>query len=163
MKSVSLFCLIALSATSAVRGATPAWPAFRGPNSSGVSTEAKPPIKIGPTNSLLWKIPVPWSPSSPSIADDQIFLTTFADGELQTRCYQRLDGKIAWSRSLKPDKFETYHRTESSPATSSPATDGERLVSYFGTSGLACYDRKGNDQWRHRMPVALSLGGYGTS
>src|SRR5437016_3829085 len=163
MKSVSLFCLIALSATSAVRGVTPAWPAFRGPNSSGVSTEAKPPVKIGPTNSVLWKVTVPWSPSSPCLWGDQIFLTTFAENELQTRCYQRKDGKLAWSRGLKPDKLETYHNTESSPATSSPATDGERVVSYFGSFGLVCYDHKGNELWRHPLPVALSLGGYGTA
>ena len=48
------------------------------------------------------------------------FLTAFADGELQTRCYQRTDGKLAWSRGLKPDKLETYHRTESSPAMATP-------------------------------------------
>src|SRR5438105_2783832 len=163
MKSIRLFCLMAVLAASVVRGATPAWPAFRGPNSSGVSLEAKPPVKIGPTNSVVWKIPVPWSPSSPCLSGDQIFLTTFAEGELQTRCYQRMDGKLAWSRGLKPDKLETYHRTESSPATSSPATDGERVVSYFGSFGLICYDRKGNELWRHELPIALSLGGYGTA
>jgi len=163
MKSFALFCLFAVAAASVARGATPSWPAFRGPNSSGVSTEAKPPVKIGPTNSVLWKIPIPWSPSSPCLWGDQIFLTAFADGELQTRCYQRTDGKLAWSRGLKPDKLETYHRTESSPATSSPATDGERVVSYFGSFGLICYDRKGNELWRHELPVALSLGGYGTA
>ena len=147
----------------ALHGATSSWPAFRGPNSSGVSTDARPPIKIGPTNLVLWKIQVPWSPSSPCIRDEQIFLTTFADNELQTRCYQRADGKLAWSRGLKPDKLETYHGTESSPAASTPATDGERVVSYFGSFGLICYDRKCNELWRHPLPVALSLGGYGTA
>src|SRR5438093_8195334 len=163
MKAATLFCLIAVAAASAVRGATPAWPSFRGPNSSGVSTDAKPPVSISPTNSVLWKIQVPWSASSPCIWDDHVFLTTFVENELQTRCYQRVDGKLAWSRGLKPDKLEMYHRTESSPATSSPATDGDRIVSYFGSFGLICYDRKGNELWRHELPVALSLGGYGTA
>ncbi len=145
------------------RGATPAWPAFRGANCSGVAPDAKPPVRISPTNSVLWKIQVPWSPSSPCIWDDQIFLTTFADNELQTRCYGRGDGKLVWSRGLKVDKLEMYHSTESSPAASTPATDGERVVSYFGSFGLVCYDRKGNELWRHPLPVALSLGGYGTA
>ncbi len=152
-----------VAAVSGAHGSTPAWPAFRGPNSSGVSTEGKPPVRIGPTNSVLWKIQVPWSPSSPCIWDDQIFLTTFADGELQTRCYRRTDGQLAWSQGIKPDKLEMYHRTESGPATSSPATDGERVVSYFGSFGLICYDRKGKELWRHALPLALSLGGYGTA
>lgn len=163
MKPGVLLCLLAATVAASVHGATPAWPAFRGPNSSGVSTDAKPPVKISPTNSVLWKIQVPFSPSSPCISGDQIFLTTFDNGRLQTRCYQRAEGKLAWSRELKPDKLETYHSTESSPATSSPATDGERVVSYFGSFGLICYDRKGNELWRHELPVALSLGGYGTA
>jgi outer membrane protein assembly factor BamB len=163
MKLRALFCVIVAATVSAVHGATASWPGFRGPNSSGVSAEAKPPVKISPTNSVIWKIQVPWSPSSPCIWGDQIFLTTFNVNKLQTRCYQRADGKLAWSREVKAEKLEMYHSTESSPATSTPATDGERVVSYFGSFGLVCYDRKGNELWRHELPVALSLGGYGTA
>lgn len=106
---------------------------------------------------------MPWSPSSPCIWGEQLFLTAFADNELQTRCYQRRDGKLAWSRGVKPDKLEMFHSTESSPAASTPATDGERVVSYFGSFGLVCYDLQGKELWRHPLPTALSLGGYGTS
>lgn len=163
MKPTTLFSSFLVAAACAAHGATPAWPGFRGSNCSGVAADAKPPIRISPTNSVLWKIPVPFSPSSPCIWDDQIFLTTFAENELQTRCYQRADGKLAWSRGLKPDKLEMYHSTESSPAASTPATDGERVVSYFGSFGLICHDRQGKELWRHPLPVALSLGGYGTA
>jgi len=163
MKVLRLIYLISATAAPAVHGATAIWPAFRGPNSSGVAANAKPPIEISPTNLVLWKIQVPWSPSSPCICEDQIFLTTFADNELQTRCYRREDGKLTWSRGVKPDKFEMYHTTENSPATPTPATDGERVVSYFGSFGLVCYDRKGKELWCHPLPIALSLGGYGTS
>src|SRR3954469_220698 len=88
--------VVVANSTLPASGATTSWPGFRGPNSSGVSADAKPPIKIGPTNLVLWKIEVPWSPSSPCILDSQIFLTTYADNELQTRCFQRADGKLAW-------------------------------------------------------------------
>jgi len=150
-------------AAFAADGSTPAWPGFRGLNSSGVAAEGTPPIDISPTNSVLWKVQVPWSPSSPCIWDSQIFLTTFSDNELQTRCYNRQDGALAWSRGLKPDKLEMFHSTESSPAVPTPATDGKRLVSYFGSFGLICYDLKGTELWRHPLPVALSAGGYGTA
>ena len=163
MKPYVLTCLIAGGAAFVAPGATSTWPAFRGQNCSGVSAQAKPPVKIGPTDSVLWKIPVPWSVSSPCIWGEELFLTTYADNELQTRCYSRTDGKLAWCRGIKPDKLEMYHRTESSPATSSPSLDGERVVSYFGSYGLICYDHKGNELWRHPLPVALSLGGYGTA
>ncbi len=163
MKLSSFLLILLTVAASVAQAASPAWPAFRGPNSSGVAMDAKPPIKISPTNSVLWKIQVPWSPSSPCIYGDQIFLTSFAESELQTRCYRRSNGEMTWSGSVKPEKLEMYHSTENSPATPTPATDGERVVSYFGSFGLVCYDRQGKELWRHPLPMALSLGGYGTS
>ena len=141
--------------------ATQNWPQFRGVNGSGVAAGAKPPINITPTNSL-WKIEVPWSPSSPCIWGDQIFLTTFNDGELQTRCYGRKKGDLVWSQVIKPEKLEIFHGTEGSPAASTPATDGSRVVSYFGSFGLICYEMKGKELWKHPMPVADSGGGFGT-
>jgi outer membrane protein assembly factor BamB len=163
MKQKELFCLVIAAVAFTAAGATPSWPAFRGPNSSGVAKAATPPVEISPTNSVLWKVQVPWSPSSPCVWENQLYLTTFSDNELQTRCYQCQDGKLVWSRGVKPEKLEMFHSSESSPAASTPATDGERVVSYFGSFGLVCYDRKGKELWRHALPVALSLGGYGTA
>src|SRR6266849_3115179 len=80
--------LIAYATSNGSAATTPNWPQFRGPNGSGVASKAKPPIKITPTN-FLWRVEVPWSPSSPCVWGDYIFLTTFADGDLQTRCYDR--------------------------------------------------------------------------
>jgi len=138
------------------------WPQFRGPNGSGVATKARPPIKIGPTNNVHWCIDVPWSPSSPCVWADRIFLTTFVDGELQTRCYATRTGDLFWSRGIKPRKLEAFHSTDGSPAASTPATDGKRVVSYFGSVGLVSYDFKGKELWRFPLPVALSGGSYGS-
>jgi outer membrane protein assembly factor BamB len=163
MKPISLLSVFLAAASFTASAVTPSWPAFRGPNSSGVADGGAPPINVSPTNSVLWKVQVPWSPSSPCIWDDQIFLTTFSDNELQTRCYHRHDGSLAWSRGLKPDKVEPFHGTESSPAVPTPATDGRCVVSYFGSFGLICYDCNGTELWRHPLPLALSAGGYGTA
>jgi outer membrane protein assembly factor BamB len=163
MKPDAFLRIVLASAALAAKGETPVWPGFRGPNSSGVAAEATPPIDISPSNSVLWKVRVPWSPSSPCVWYDQIFLTTCSENELQTRCYRRQDGSLAWSRGLKPDKLETFHSTANSPAAPTPATDGQRLVSYFGSFGLVCYDLKGKELWRHPLPMALSGGQYGTS
>ncbi len=163
MKLDALLGVLVAVAALAADGATPSWPGFRGPNCSGVSDGATPPVDISPTNSVLWKVQVPWSPSSPCIWDDQIFLTTFSDGELQTRCYGREDGKLSWTRGVKPEKVEMFHSTESSPAVPTPSTDGQKVVSYFGSFGLVCYDGKGTELWRHPMRLAQSLGGYGTA
>lgn len=162
MRTIALCCCILVAAAGAAHGASAVWPSFRGPNGSGVAPGGSPPVKIGPANAVLWKVALPFSPSSPCIWDDHLFVTAFENNELQTRCYQRLDGRLAWSRGVKVDRLETFHRTESSPAASSPVTDGKRVVAYFGSFGLICHDMNGSELWRHPLPMALSFGGYGT-
>ncbi len=143
-------------------GETAYWPQFRGPNASGVVPAAKPPLEIGPKSNVLWKIDVPWAPSSPSIWGEHIFLTTYDDSKLETRAYARKDGKLLWKRGVEVDELEVFHRSDGSPAGSTVATDGTHIVSYFGSFGLICYDFKGEELWRHPMPVALSGGSFGT-
>jgi outer membrane protein assembly factor BamB len=117
--------LLAFTLSICDTGASAAnWPQFRGPNGSGVAPKGRPPIKIGPTNNVRWRIDVPWSPSSPCVWGDQIFLTTFESGELQTHCYTTRTGDLFWSRGIKPRRLEVFHSTDGSPAASSPVTDG---------------------------------------
>jgi len=138
------------------------WPQFRGPNASGVAFQAHPPVNISPTNNVLWCVELPWSPSSPCVSGARIFLTTYVDGQLQTRCYDRRGGELLWARGIVPAQFEVFHHTENSPASATPATDGQRVVSYFGSFGLVCFDSRGKELWRHALPVALSGGGFGS-
>jgi outer membrane protein assembly factor BamB len=138
------------------------WPQFRGPNSSGVSESADPPIDFGPGTNQLWKTTVPRGASSPCVWRDAIFLTAFDDGKLQTLCYSRLDGKLLWKRDAGAEAIEDFHPEEGSPASATPVTDGESVVSYFGSCGLICYDFKGNELWKHPLPVAQTAGGFGS-
>lgn len=105
---------------------------------------------------------MPWSPSSPCVWGDQIFLTTFHDGQLETRSHDRADGHLLWAKGIKPEKIETFHGTDGSPAASTPATDGRHVISYFGSFGLICHDVKGAELWRHPLPLAISGGSYGS-
>lgn len=138
------------------------WPQFRGPNGAGTAAGAKPPERLSTTNDVLWKIDMPWSASSPAVWGGRVFVTTFADGELQTRCLAKEDGRQLWSRGVKPESVEVFHRTEGSPAASTPATDGKRVVSYFGSFGLVCHGMEGKELWRHPLPVAISGGRFGS-
>ncbi len=138
------------------------WPQFRGPNASGVAPTAKPPVKIDRTNGVLWQIETPWSPSSPCLWGGRIYLTTFADHRLQTRCFDRRNGEQLWIHEIESEKLEPFHGTDGSPAAATPATDGHRVVSYFGSFGLVCYDVNGTELWRHPLPLALSGGSYGS-
>lgn len=142
--------------------AAPAWPQFRGPNATGVSETAKPPTKFGPQENVLWQADVPASPSSPVISGEHLFLTTFTDGKLQVRSYNTTDGKLRWSKDIPATKLEEYNAAEGSPAAGSPATDGERVVSYFGSVGLVAHDFAGNQLWRYDLPVAETRGGFGS-
>jgi outer membrane protein assembly factor BamB len=93
---------------------------------------------------------------------DRIFITTFHNGELETRCHDRADGRLRWARGVKPESIEEFHRSDGSPAASTPATDGRHVVSYFGSFGLICYDVDGKELWRRPMTIAQSGGRYGS-
>jgi len=138
------------------------WPQFRGPNCSGVSETAHPPVAFGPGTNQLWKVAAPGGMSSPSVWGDGIFLTAFDAGKLEVHCYSRKDGRQLWKRTVPAEKLEEFNSTEGSPAASSCATDGRRVVSYFGSFGLVCHDFAGKELWRHPLPLAETAGGFGT-
>jgi outer membrane protein assembly factor BamB len=129
------------------------WPQFRGPNSSGIGT-GKPPVHFGPEKNVQWKTPVGAGLSSPIIWTDRIFLTEFepAGQKFATLCIDRRTGKMLWRREVAVEKVEKVHRI-SSPAGSTPATDGERVYVYFGSYGLLCYDLDGDLKWERRLPL----------
>lgn len=149
---------------SVVRGADDSlvWPRFRGPNGSGVAEGQKPPVEIGPEKNVKWKVPVPAGISSPIVAGENLVLTAFDDGKLYTIAYRRTDGTEAWRRNAPAKAIEAFHKIESSPAASTPVTDGKRIVSYFGSCGLLCYDLSGKELWHYEMPTAVTPGEFGS-
>jgi outer membrane protein assembly factor BamB len=138
------------------------WPQFRGPGGSGVAEGQKPPVEIGPDKNVKWKVSAPGGLSSPIVAGDKLVITAFEDGKLYTIAYDRADGKEAWRADAGAMQIEPFHKTEGSPAASTPATDGERIVSYFGSCGLRCYDLSGKELWKHEMPPAGLPGDFGS-
>ncbi len=139
------------------------WPQFRGPNATGIAAEnSRPPLEFGPEKNLRWKTALPSGASSPVVWDDRIFLTGFADGHLQILCLKGSDGQILWRREAKADGIEPTTVKFSTPAAPSCATDGEHVVSYFGSCGLICHDMDGHELWIKRMPVIQTMDGFGT-
>jgi outer membrane protein assembly factor BamB len=141
------------------------WPQFRGPEARGVAPDGvKFPLRFSPTSNVQWKTAVPDGMSSPCVWGEHIFLTAFNDDAhgLETLCLDRRNGHVIWRRSAPVKKLEGVHKL-SSRATATPTTDGERVIVYFGSYGLLCYDLAGKELWHKELPTPATRFGSGTS
>lgn len=158
-----LLCLIGcLFATNFLPASD--WPQFRGPHSLGrAETDAALPTDIGPeSKDLLWKTDLPPGHSSPVVVGKRIFLTAERDGKLLTIGMDRESGKVLWEREAPYDKLEQIHAI-GSHCQSTPCADDERVVAFFGSSGLYCYDHDGEPLWDRPMGPFLNTFGAGSS
>jgi outer membrane protein assembly factor BamB len=165
---VSLAGLLAALLTAADSHAADSahWPQFRGPNGSGIAPDDLPgPLRFGPEENVIWRTAVGPGHSSPCIWGDRIFLTAFDSeaGRLETLCLDRVTGRILW-RTLAPwvELDPALHRFNS-PASSTPATDGERVYVYFGSYGVLAYDFAGQELWKRPLPVPPTREGAASS
>jgi hypothetical protein len=64
------------------------WPQFRGPNGSGIASGESVPVEFGPGRNELWSLPLESGHSSPCLAGDVLYLTTYDPGrrELAVVC-----------------------------------------------------------------------------
>lgn len=140
------------------------WPQFRGPNSSGIAPGDSPPVEFGPGKNELWHAPLAPGHSSPVVVGDVIFLTTYDRNrkKIAVVCLARRTGKVLWERAVPIDRVEKGHASFN-PASSTPASDGQRVVAYFGSFGLICFDLEGKKLWERKMPLAKTFGGNATS
>ncbi len=140
------------------------WPQFRGLNSSGIVSGPEVPVEFGPGKNELWSVPLPSGHSSPCVVGDHIFLTAYERDQkkLEVICLDRGSGQILWRRQVAADKIEKGHPSFN-PASSSPASDGQRVVAYFGSFGLICFDIGGEKLWEIKMPLTKSYAGNATS
>ena len=138
------------------------WSRFRGPNGSGVAEGQKPPVEFGPSKNLKWKIPVPSGFSSPIVVGDKLILTAFDGVKLYTIAYSRASGRMLWKADARATTIERFQKDSGSPATATPATDGKRIVVYFGSCGLICYNLAGKELWRYKLPTVEIYGDYGS-
>jgi len=155
-------CACAILVAGKVEGGS--WMEFRGPERSGREVgKGKLPDEIGPEKNVLWKSSVPAGHSSPVLSEDRIFLTAIDEKKrLLTICLDRASGKQLWEREAVYETLEKIHRIGSF-AQASPVTDGELVVSFFGSSGVWCHDLEGNLLWSKRMGPFKNDFGSGSS
>lgn len=154
--------LILLSSSATFAESSPVWPQFRGPEGRSLAEKQHPPVDLSQEKHLLWKSDLPAGSSSPVITGHLIFVTGFSEGQLITAGFNRITGALAWRHSFKPEAIEPYFEKLGSPAASSCATDGARVVAYFGSHGLICFDLTGKILWENKMPLVETKDGFGT-
>jgi len=159
------FGLLSLAALPPLAGALAGnWPQFRGENASGLAvTTAKLPAAISPTAGVLWKVPLASGHSSPTVFGQRIYLNAERDQKLLVVCLDRANGKLLWEVEVPHDRLEEIHRI-GSHAQCTPAVDGERVVSFFGSAGLFCHNAADGKQiWNQPMGPFKNTFGAGTS
>lgn len=101
---------------------------------------------------LVWRAPLPPGNSTPSVHAHGIYLTTWQsdDSELATVKLDARTGRRLWKQVVPLDQVEAFHPV-GSPASSSVACTQDRVVCFFGSYGLLCYDHDGETIWQKQM------------
>ena len=150
------------------------WPAFRGPAARGVAA-GKPTATtwdVERGENIRWKTAIPGlGLSSPIIWGERLFVTTAvnADDDAELRvglygdiepskdnathrwlvlCLDKNTGRELWRRVAHEGEPKVKRHPKSSHANCTPATDGRRVVAFFGSEGLYCYDLDGELKWK---------------
>ena len=139
------------------------WPAWRGPEGIGVTSETDLPEKWSATENVKWSVELPEpGNSTPVIWGDRIFLTQAVGTRRTLMCLDRRDGKVQWQDGPSWTEAERTHKTNPFCAAS-PVTDGERVIAWFGSAGLYCWDFAGREQWHVDLGKQDHEWGYGGS
>ncbi len=71
------------------------------------------------------------------------------------------DGRVLWQRTATQKVPHESHYIDSSWASASPVTDGERLFAQFGSNGLFAYDLDGRLLWQTDLGDMKTRRGFG--
>ena len=138
------------------------WPSWRGPQGNGHSRETNLPTRWD-AKSIVWKTALPGvGQSSPIVWQERVFLTSALEqGKKRiVLCVDRTTGKIVWQQEAWAGAPEPSHKMNGW-ASSTCATDGERVVAFFGKGGLHCYSMDGKKLWSRDL--GEFAGPWGTS
>ena len=149
------------------------WPQFRGNQARGVGDGQNPPIKwnVKENKNVAWKTAIPGlGHSCPVVWGDHVFVTTAisesdtsiktglygdvasveddSEHEFVTYCLDKTDGKIVWKKTACKAVPKVKRHLKSTHANSSVATNGNYVVSWFGTEGVYCYSMEGKLLWK---------------
>jgi outer membrane protein assembly factor BamB len=175
--------LMALPAITLASKSEQNWPGFRGPGAQGIAdgypTRAawNADQTAGKLSGVLWRAEIPGlGHSSPIIWGDRVYVATAVRlsgkaplrigyyGDVKTAqdnddqkwmvlCFDKKSGKRCWERTVRTSKPATERHEKSTHANTTLITDGVRLVAFFGSEGLYCFDLKGKLLWSKDLGV----------
>ncbi len=108
------------------------WPQWRGPRLDGTSRDSGFPTTVS-EDTVTWKRELPGSGhASPIVWGDRVFTVAAVpeSGDRLLLCLDRKDGTMLWQAAVLTSPMEAVHRLNSH-ASSTPATDGERVFTAF--------------------------------
>jgi outer membrane protein assembly factor BamB len=76
-------------------------------------------------------------------------------------CVDRRTGKTLWQKVARKEVPHEGKQLDNSFASNSPVTDGKRVVAYFGSRGLHCYDMRGNLKWEKDLGQMKTKNSFG--
>jgi len=112
------------------------WTSFRGPTGMGV-TEQKIPTSWN-NGSILWEKSIAGEGQSSVVeAGNKIFLTASENSgnKRSLLCFTKDKGKLLWQKIVSYKGEESSHRMNGW-CTPTPATEGNRVVAFFGPAGM---------------------------
>jgi outer membrane protein assembly factor BamB len=137
------------------------WTQFRGPNGTGISEGTPLPDRFRPGEEL-WRVATPAGHSSPVVGKGRVFLTAFSGDDLLTIALDSRTGRQLWQRTIARQRKE-HLDSRNSPASPSPAVDGDRIVVFFPDVGLFAYDYQGKQLWHTPLGPFDNSYGMGAS
>lgn len=148
------------------------WGQWRGPLATGAAPKADPPVEWSETKNIRWKTKLPGlGHSSPVVWGNLVFVTTaemtgakkpftgvtpdgahnnmnpLFDHQFAVMAIDRQTGAVAWRRTVATRQPHESTHESATWASNSPVTDGEHVLSFFGSNGLYCLDTGGRLLW----------------
>ncbi len=162
------------------------WLRFRGPNGSGVASEASLPVKLG-TENQLWSVEIPGQGhGSPVVSNGRIYLLSAVAGEEAKTpakgkkkakkgkpavpyqwvalCLDAETGETVWSKSFSQRKFKGHKFN--SAASSTAAIDEDQVIFAWGPAEqltVVSLSLNGEFQWESDLGPVVGGHGFGGS
>ncbi len=172
---LSLIALLGVSTALAVDLPSPEdfnanWPRFRGPGGSGVSGKGEAPLScdLKTGENIAWTADVPAAGfSSPVVWGSRVFISGGDAAKCVVMCFDRQSGKLLWQSAVPKRDSDTGDKAaapdQSGMASSTLATDGQRVYAMFANGDLTAFNFDGSVTWSKHLGVPKNPYGHATS